>query len=120
MGKLTKHYRLYKPSINETDWGEEVNQNFDIIDVFLRYLEKSINELYSFHNRLINRLEIDVIRAEKEFNTYGEELKSFYDVNLQDVNKYAENVQAALDINLQDVNKLSENLTVEVNYEFVN
>jgi len=120
MGQLTKFYKLYKPDIEEVNWGEEVNKNFDVIDVFLHYLEKSINELYSFHNKLINRLEIDVVEAEKEFNTYGEELKSFYDVGLQNVNKYAENVQSALDINLQDVNKLSESLTVEVSYEFVN
>jgi len=60
VGKLTKHYRLYKPSINETDWGEEVNQNWEIIDKELHYLEKMIEKLSSMHNRYLNRLRIDL------------------------------------------------------------
>ncbi len=60
MGKKTKYYRLYKPSIGETDWGEEVNQNFNIIDKELHYLEKMIEKLLNMHNRYLNRLRVEV------------------------------------------------------------
>jgi len=32
MGSYTPNFNLYKPAIDETGWGDEVNQNFDIID----------------------------------------------------------------------------------------
>jgi len=32
MGSYTPNFNLYKPNIDETGWGDEVNQNFDIID----------------------------------------------------------------------------------------
>jgi len=32
MGSYTPNFNLYKPDINETGWGNEVNQNFDTID----------------------------------------------------------------------------------------
>lgn len=60
MGKLTKYYRLYKPSINEINWGEEVNQNWEILDKELYYLEKMIEKLFLMHNRALNRLRIDL------------------------------------------------------------
>ncbi len=60
MGSLTKYYRLYKPEINERNWGEEVNKNFDIIDKELFYLEKMIEKLLSMHNRYLNRLRVEV------------------------------------------------------------
>ncbi|MCD6515274.1 MAG: hypothetical protein J7L07_10160 [Candidatus Odinarchaeota archaeon] len=119
MGSLTKYYRLYKPDINERNWGEEVNRNFDIIDTFLKYLEKEIYNLYLFHNRIINRLEIEITEAEKEFNTLEDILKSMYDISLQSINKLSEKISDDLDINLQNINKISENLTSEVSYEFI-
>ncbi len=60
MGKKTKYYRLYKPDIGETDWGEEVNQNWEILDKELYYLEKMIEKLSSLHNRYLNRFRIEV------------------------------------------------------------
>jgi len=59
MEKKTKYYRLYKPSIGETDWGEEVNQNWEILDKELYYLEKMIEKLSSMHNRHLRRLKIE-------------------------------------------------------------
>ena len=32
MGTYTPNLNLYKPAIGETDWGDKVNQNFDILD----------------------------------------------------------------------------------------
>jgi len=32
MGSYTPNFNLYKPDIDETGWGDKVNQNFDIID----------------------------------------------------------------------------------------
>jgi len=42
MGTYTPHFNLYKPSIDETGWGDKVNQNFDTIDekLFIAGLEK--------------------------------------------------------------------------------
>ena len=42
MGTYTPHFNLYKPSIDETGWGNKVNQNFDIIDekLFIAGFEK--------------------------------------------------------------------------------
>ena len=42
MGSYTTNYNLYKPDINETGWGDKVNQNFDIIDekLFIAGFEK--------------------------------------------------------------------------------
>lgn len=36
MGAPTTHYNLYKPSIDENGWGEEVNESFDVIDSELK------------------------------------------------------------------------------------
>jgi len=59
MGSLTKYYRLYKPNINERNWGEEVNRNWEILDKELFYLEKMIEKLSSMHNRHLRRLRIE-------------------------------------------------------------
>jgi len=59
MGEKTKYYRLYKPDIEETDWGEEVNLNWEILDKELYYLEKMIEKLSSMHNRHLRRLRIE-------------------------------------------------------------
>jgi len=42
MGTYTPHFNLYKPSIDETGWGDKVNQNFDTIDekLFVAGFEK--------------------------------------------------------------------------------
>lgn len=32
MGTYTDRHNLYKPTVNETGWGDEVNTNFDTID----------------------------------------------------------------------------------------
>lgn len=42
MGQYTEKFKLYKPEIGETNWGDKVNQNFDIID---KKLEVSVSEL---------------------------------------------------------------------------
>jgi len=60
MGSLTKYYRLYKPNIDERNWGEEVNRNWEILDKELFYLEKMIEKLSSMHNRYLNRLRVDL------------------------------------------------------------
>lgn len=46
MGSYTANFNLYKPAIDETCWGDKVNQNFDIIDEELtanKILEKLKN-----------------------------------------------------------------------------
>ena len=36
MGKRTPHYNFYKPDTGEEGWGDDVNDNFDVIDQFLQ------------------------------------------------------------------------------------
>jgi len=60
MGNLTKYYRLYKPDISEVDWGDWVNNNFDVIDKELKNLERLVYKLYTSVGRYINRLQTEV------------------------------------------------------------
>lgn len=45
MGTLTINYDLYKPSVKEQGWGDEVNENFDTIDGLLKDHEDQLAEL---------------------------------------------------------------------------
>lgn len=63
MGSLTENYNLYKPDNNETGWGDEVNNNFDIIDSKLYEILQSINNLQTQINSMnstINNLSATV------------------------------------------------------------
>jgi len=70
MGEYTTNYSLYKPDIGETEWGDKVNQNFDIIDSELfenrsdidNILNNIIPSLQS--NISFNRNQIDQIKKE--------------------------------------------------------
>ncbi len=77
MGSLTKYYRLYKPNIDERNWGEEVNQNWEILDKELFYLEKMIEKLSSMHNRHLRRLKI-----ETEIKVYPVPVKKFLETQI--------------------------------------
>jgi len=77
MGEKTKYYKLYKPSIGETDWGEEVNMNWEILDKELFYLEKMIEKLSSMHNRHLRRL-----RIETEIKVYPLPIKKSFETQI--------------------------------------
>lgn len=53
MGKFTDRFKLYKPDVGETNWGEKVNQNFDIIDERLNVTISKIDKPEVVFNRKV-------------------------------------------------------------------
>jgi len=46
VGSYTPNRNLYKPDIGETDWGDKVNQNWDILDAH-EHLRAEISDFFS-------------------------------------------------------------------------
>jgi len=107
MGSLTKYYRLYKPNINERNWGKEVNRNWEILDKELFYLEKMIEKLSSMHNRHLNRL-----RIETEIKVLPVPIKKFLETQISS--------EATIKVLPVPIKKTLENqIDVGVEYEII-